>query len=205
MIDGATLHRDRLHPDRASAPTGSTRAATARSSTSPTAARTTSAGRRDGHGQRVGARLRHAQGRGHLADPRRRQPRHGQRERRRQDAVALRPLRRRRLRDRHHDRRGRRASRSAGSRTASPSGPSPAATRSATPATCASAMIRAHLLRWRPRQPAQRTESTPRRLPSGAASQLDPSHRSAALSDRLSADTLHKRGLKGFGEKISLD
>ena len=39
-------------------------------------------------------------------------------------------------------------------------------------------MIRAHLLRWRPRQPAQRTESTPRRLPSGAASQLDPSHRS---------------------------
>ena len=35
------------------------------------------------------------------------------------------------------------------------------------------AMIRAHLLRRRPRQPAQRTESTPRRLPSGAASQLD--------------------------------
>ena len=32
------------------------------------------------------------------------------------------------------------------------------------------AMRRAHLLRWRPRQPAQRTESTPRRLPSGAAS-----------------------------------
>jgi hypothetical protein len=28
-------------------------------------------------------------------------------------------------------------------------------------------MRRAHLLRWRPRQPAQRTESTPRRLPSG--------------------------------------
>ena len=38
----------------------------------------------------------------------------------------------------------------------------------------ARAMRRAHLLRWRPRQPAQRTESTPRRLPSGAASQLDP-------------------------------
>ena len=43
-------------------------------------------------------------------------------------------------------------------------------------------MIRAHLLRWRPRQPAQRTESTPRRLPSGAASQLDPSHRSSRVS-----------------------
>ena len=47
-------------------------------------------------------------------------------------------------------------------------------------------MIRAHLLRWRPRQPAQRTESTPRRLPSGAASQLGPSHRSGrGFSDRL--------------------
>jgi hypothetical protein len=42
-------------------------------------------------------------------------------------------------------------------------------------------MIRAHLLRWRPRQPAQRTESTPRRLPSGAASQLDPSHRASRV------------------------
>ena len=40
---------------------------------------------------------------------------------------------------------------------------------------------RAHLLRWRPRQPAQRTESTPRRLPSGAASQLDPSPRSSPV------------------------
>ena len=37
------------------------------------------------------------------------------------------------------------------------------------------AAIRAHLLRWRRRQPAQRTESTPRGLPSGAASHLDPS------------------------------
>ena len=46
----------------------------------------------------------------------------------------------------------------------------------------AKAMIRAHLLRWRPRQPAQRTASTPRRLPSGAASQLNPSHRSSRLS-----------------------
>ena len=42
--------------------------------------------------------------------------------------------------------------------------------------------IRAHLLRWRPRQPAQRTESTPRRLPSGAASQLDPSLHPAPFS-----------------------
>ena len=46
----------------------------------------------------------------------------------------------------------------------------------------ARARIRAHLLRWRPRQPAQRTESTPRRLPSGAASQLDPSPRSSRVS-----------------------
>ena len=43
----------------------------------------------------------------------------------------------------------------------------------------ARAMIRAHQLRWRPRQPAQRTESTPRRLPSGAASQLNPAHPSS--------------------------
>ena len=42
----------------------------------------------------------------------------------------------------------------------------------------ARATIRAHLLRWRPRPPAQRTESTPRRLPSGANKQLDPSRRS---------------------------
>ena len=44
------------------------------------------------------------------------------------------------------------------------------------------ARIRAHLLRWRPRQPAQRTASTPRRLPSGAASHLDPSPRSSRVS-----------------------
>src|SRR6266545_1671091 len=39
------------------------------------------------------------------------------------------------------------------------------------------AAIRGHLLRWRRRQPAQRTESTPRWLPSGAASHLTPSRR----------------------------
>src|SRR6266705_974328 len=39
-------------------------------------------------------------------------------------------------------------------------------------------MIRAHLRRWRPRLHAQRTGSTPRVHPSGAALQLDPSHRS---------------------------
>ena len=69
----------------------------------------------------------------------------------------------------------------------------------------ARAMIRTHLLRWRPRQPAQRGSltlawtsvsarlasgcgspilSTPRRLPSGAASQLDPSPRSSWFSPR---------------------
>ena len=62
-------------------------------------------------------------------------------------------------------------------RTARPSNPERPA-----PFRRARATIRAHLLRWRPRQPAQRTESTPRRLPSGAASQLDPSPRSSRVS-----------------------
>ena len=46
--------------------------------------------------------------------------------------------------------------------------------RRTTPLISRRGSMRAHLLRWRPRQPAQRTESTPRRLPSGAASHLDP-------------------------------
>src|SRR6185369_15141955 len=41
--------------------------------------------------------------------------------------------------------------------------------------------------RWRPRPPAQRTESTPRRLPSGAASQLDLSPPPAPLGGLLAA------------------
>ena len=49
------------------------------------------------------------------------------------------------------------------------------------------ARIRAHLLRWRPRQPAQRTASTPRRLPSGAASHLGPSPRSSPVWRRPAA------------------
>ena len=60
-------------------------------------------GAAEGQGQRVGDRLRDAEGRGELADPRRRQPGHGQRQRRRQVAVALGPLRQRRLRVRHDD------------------------------------------------------------------------------------------------------
>ena len=44
----------------------------------------------NGQGQRLGDRLRDPQRRRDLADPRRRQPRHGQRQRRRQGAVALR-------------------------------------------------------------------------------------------------------------------
>src|SRR6266849_2021244 len=49
-------------------------------------------------------------------------------------------------------------------------------------------MIRAHLRRWRPRPHAQRTGSTPRVRPSGAALQLDPSHRSSpTFSDSLLA------------------
>ena len=43
----------------------------------------------------------------------------------------------------------------------------------------ARAMIRAHLLRWRPRPGAQRRATTPRARSSGAASQLDPSPRSS--------------------------
>ena len=42
----------------------------------------------------------------------------------------------------------------------------------------ARALRRVHLLRWRPRPHAQRTESTPRVRPSGAASHMDPSQRS---------------------------
>ena len=93
--------------------------------------------RRKGHGQRLGARLRDPQGRRDVADPGRRQSRHGQRQRRRQVAVAVGSLRPRRLRDRHDDRRGEDHQGRAASRTGSPSGRSRAATRSATPATCA--------------------------------------------------------------------
>ena len=46
----------------------------------------------------------------------------------------------------------------------------------------------------RPRQPAQRTESTPRRLPSGAASQLDPSLRSRCSRPRCRVRGLGIRG-----------
>jgi YVTN family beta-propeller protein len=55
-------------------------------------------------GQRFGGRFRHAQGRRNLADPGRRQPGHGQCQRRRQAPVACRTLRQRRLCHRHHNR-----------------------------------------------------------------------------------------------------
>src|SRR5437867_1896533 len=51
--------------------------------------------------------------------------------------------------------------------------------------------IKAHRLRWRPRPHAQRTESTPRARPSGAASQLDLSQRPARLVSLVT-------GLTGF-------
>ena len=54
----------------------------------------------------------------------------------------------------------------------------PPPSRTSTRSRAARAMIRAHLLRWRPRPGAQRRETTPRARPSGAASQLDPSRRS---------------------------
>src|ERR1700675_4219388 len=76
-------------------------------------------------------------------------------------------------------------------------------------------MIRVHLLRWRPRQPAQRGSltlawtsvsahlasgcgspilSTPRRLPSGAASQLDLSPPPAGCSS-IPASVLSQKSL----------
>ncbi len=56
--------------------------------------------------QRLGDGFRHAQDRRQLDDPRRRQPRHGQRLGRRQISVAVGPLRRRRLRLQHRRRLG---------------------------------------------------------------------------------------------------
>ena len=44
---------------------------------------------------------------------------------------------------------------------------------------------KAHMLRWRPRQQAQRTESTPRLLPSGAASHLDLFEQPAGFSSSI--------------------
>ena len=89
----APVARDRLHPDRRAEHTASTRAATPGISTSPTGAPApisvisfaTREGRRD------------------LADTGR-QPGHGRRLGRRQDALAVRPLRRRGVRDRHRHR-----------------------------------------------------------------------------------------------------
>ena len=103
VIDGATLHRDRLHQDRASARTASTRAATAPSSTSPTAARSHIGGPPHGKGSVSVIDFATRKVVATWPMPGRRQPRHGQRQRRRQDAVALRPLRQRRLRHRHGD------------------------------------------------------------------------------------------------------
>src|SRR5712691_7934085 len=57
--------------------------------------------------------------------------------------------------------------------------------------------IRGHLLRWRPRQQVQRTESTPHLLPSGAASQLTPSRQPACSAVPQDLDDT-------IGESISL-
>ena len=71
-------------------------------------------------GQRLRHRLRDAQGRGDVAGPRRGQPRHGECERRREGAVAVRPVRRRRLRFRHDH--GRSAQHQGGQGAARPHG-----------------------------------------------------------------------------------
>src|SRR5438876_142985 len=68
------------------------------------------------------------------------------------------------------------------------------------------AMIRAHLRRWRPRPHAQRTESTPRVRPSGAALQLDPSHRSgqsvSPKAPSLVTLVLLERGFPVVGQAV---
>ena len=63
-------------------------------------------GRAEGRGQRVGDGFRDAQNRSDLDDSRRRQPGHGQCQRRRQISLALRALRRRGLRFQHRRRLG---------------------------------------------------------------------------------------------------
>src|SRR6266849_8895470 len=65
--------------------------------------------------------------------------------------------------------------------------------------------IRVHLLRWRARLHAQRTESTPRVQPSRAASQLGPSRQSAcsAVSHELHATKLLAEGV-GFEPTVEL-
>ncbi len=65
-------------------------------------------------GERQRHRLRHTPGGGRLADPEGRKPRHGERERGRQGAVALWPLRQCRVCHRHHDRAGDQHSRGQG-------------------------------------------------------------------------------------------
>src|SRR5712692_399401 len=79
-------------------------------------------------------------------------------------------------------------------RRAAPRGPWPES-----PVPPSRPLKRAHLLRWRPRQQVQRTESTPHLLPSGAASHLNPFERPApSLSEAagvrpLAASTLVER------------
>src|SRR5574341_2619647 len=53
--------------------------------------------------------------------------------------------------------------------------------------------MNADALRWRPRLRAQRTESTPRPQPSGAASQLDPSRRPAPIAGQTRTHLLRWR------------
>ena len=104
VIDGDDLHGDRASSRPASGRTGSTRAATAPGSTSPTAARPTSAARRTARGA---CRVIDFATRKVVATwpiPGGGSPDMGNVERGRQDALALRPLRQRRLRHRHDDR-----------------------------------------------------------------------------------------------------
>ena len=64
--------------------------------------------------------------------------------------------------------------------------------------------IRGHLLRWRPRQRAQRRETTPRPLPSGAASQLPPSRPPDVLPSRNKRASVSCRAFCGLDVRETL-
>ena len=85
VVDGARFKGDGLHRHRQGHARPLSRAATARSSTSPTAARNAIHGMRNGPGSVSVVDFATRQVMRHLAHSRRRQPRHGQRQRRRQD------------------------------------------------------------------------------------------------------------------------
>jgi hypothetical protein len=143
--------------------TASIPGATRSGSTSPTGVPQPARDRPARPGPRQRHRLLEARRGRELADPRRRGPQHGQRERRPHPRLAQRPVRRARLRLRPGRPDSCPPSPSAASPTGSRWGPNPAATPSATRATCAdpteSATERsARASRWAGRYPTPRTD-----------------------------------------------